>query len=374
MVRPGRVIPLFKPHVPEHAGAALEQVLASGQISGDGRVPEFEDALRSFIGARYLAATGEFSRSLEMALKIAGVGPGDAVLASPLTCLASTVAILQTGARPVWCDIDLTTGSLDPSEIARHRSARPKAILFYHWVGVPGDIDGVRQAAAAEGLPIVEDAGEALGAEYRGRRIGAHGLDYSVFSFSPARHLTTGEGAAIACGDASQDRLVRLWRRYGIPDVGFRDDRGEISPECDVAVPGMHNFMNRMAAALGMLQMRCLPGIIDSHRTNGAYFDAHLADIPGVRLLSRADGRIPSHWVYCFACERRDDLRTVLREAGIYASTVHIRTDTYRSFGVPPARLPNVEAFERSQLCIPSGWWVTDADREHMVDTIRRGW
>lgn len=368
------MIPLFKPHIPENAAAVIESVLRSGQISGDGRVPEFEDQLRRFIGAPHLAATGEFSRSLEMALRMAGVRPGDSVMLSPLACLATTMPILQVGARPIWCDLDPSTGSLAADEIGRKRTAGTKAVLFYHWVGVPGDIDGVLGAARGTGLKVVEDAGEALGAEYDGKRIGAHGCDYSVFSFSPARHLTTGEGAAIVCRDADQDALVRLLRRYGIPEAGFRDSGGEISQACDIAVSGTHNYMNRMAAALGVQQLQCLPQIVDRHHSNGAYFDTQLADVPGVRLLSRERGRVPSHWVYCFTCERRNDLRTVLREAGIYASTVHIRNDSYTSFGVPAADLPRTDEFVRTQLCIPSGWWVTDEDRERIVDTIRRGW
>ncbi len=94
-----------------------------------------------FIGAPHLAATGEFSRTIEMALRIAGVGPGDSVLLSPLACLASTMPLLQVGAKAVWCDIDVRTGSLDPDEIRRKTSAGVKAVLFYHWVGVPGDVD-----------------------------------------------------------------------------------------------------------------------------------------------------------------------------------------------------------------------------------------
>jgi dTDP-4-amino-4,6-dideoxygalactose transaminase len=368
------VIPLYKPHIPNGSVAAIQRVLESGQISGDGRQPDFEETFRRFVGAAHLAATAEFSRTIEMALRIAGVGPGDSVLLSPLACLATTMPILQVGAAPVWCDIDVQTGSLDPDEILRKASSRAKAVLFYHWVGVPGDVDGVLGAAGQCGLKVVEDAGEALGAEYGGKRIGAHGFDYSVFSFSPARHITTGEGAAIACRDSEQDAIVRLWRRYGIPESGFRDGLGEIRAECDITVTGTHNYMNRLAGALGALQMQCLPQLIERHRSNGRFFDEHLADVPGIRLLSRENGRTPSHWVYCFSCDRRDDLRTVLRETGIYVSTVHIRNDAYSCFGGTRAELPGVEEFERTQLCIPSGWWVTDRDRDHIVDTIRKGW
>jgi dTDP-4-amino-4,6-dideoxygalactose transaminase len=149
---------------------------------------------------------------------------------------------------------------------------------------------------------------------------------------------------------------------------------GEISPACDIRVAGTHNFMNRIAGALGLLQMDCVPQLVSRHQSNGRFFDEQLGNVPGIRLLSRAEGRVPSHWVYCFRCERRDDLRRVLREAGIYASTVHLRNDGYSAFGTGPADLPGVAEFERSQLCIPSGWWVSDADRERIAEVIRGGW
>jgi dTDP-4-amino-4,6-dideoxygalactose transaminase len=349
-------------------------VLDSGQISGDGRLPDFEKRLQEFIGAPHVAVTAEFSRTVEMALRVAGVAPGDSVLMSPLACLATTMPLLQAGAKPVWADLDVETGSLDPGEVRRKYTSGVKAVLLYHWVGVPGQINGILHAARELGLKVIEDAGESLGAEYCGRRIGTHGFDYTVFSFSPARHLTTGEGAAIVCRDADEDARVRLWRRYGIPESSFRDRQGEISHDCDITVTGTHNYMNRLAGALGLLQMDSLPALIERHRANGRFYDEQLAGVPGIRLLSRGDGRVPSHWVYCLRCERRDDLRATLREAGIYASTVHIRNDIYSCFGVPRAELPGVAQFERSQLCIPSGWWVTDEDREHIVATIRRGW
>jgi perosamine synthetase len=368
------VIPLYKPHVPRGAAAAIQSVLESGQISGDGRLPEFEERFRRFIGAGHVAATAEFSRTIEMALRLAGVEAGDAVLLSPLACLATTMPLLQVGARPVWADVDLETGCLDAAEIRQRHGGRLKAILLYHWVGVPADIDDVIDAARDSGLKVIEDAGESLGAEFGGRRVGSHGFDYSVFSFSPARHLTTGEGAAIACRDSAEDAKARLYRRYGIPETGFRDDVGEIRTACDIRVPGTHNYMNRMAGALGLQQMDCLPQLVERHRGNGAFYDEHLAGVAGINLLSRANGRIPSHWVYCFRCERRDDLRRVLREAGVYASTVHVRNDGYTALGGQTADLPRLQEFERTQLCIPSGWWITDDDREHIVATVRAGW
>ena len=367
-------IPLYKPHIPPGAGAALARVLESGQIAGDGNLPELEEKLRQFLGTPHLVVTAEFSRSLEMVLRMAGVGAGDSVLVPALACLATTTPILQTGARPVWCDIDPTSGNLDPDEIVRRRQPNTKAVLLYHWVGVPGDVQRVLRIASEAGLKVIEDAGEAMGAELDGKRIGAHGCDYSVFSFSPVRHITTGEGAAITFRDADQADLARRWRRYGIPPAGFRDSLGELSSACDITVAGFHNYMNRLAGTLGLLQIACLPGIVERHRQNGAFFDAALAGIPGIRLLRRIPRSIPSHWVYSFLCERRDDLLSKLRQNRVYASKVHMRNDSYSCFGTGPGELEGVARFEREQLSIPCGWWVSDEDREYILEIIRSGW
>lgn len=367
-------IPLYKAHMPTGAASAIDNVLQSGQIAGDGNIPDFERKLSRFLGTPYLALTAEFSRSIEMALRMAGVGPGDTVLTSALACLATTTPILQTGARPAWCDIDPATGNLDPDEIVRRRQPNTKAVLVYHWVGYPCDLQRILRITDEAGLRVVEDAGEALGAELDGKRIGAHGCDYSVFSFSPVRHITTGEGAAITFRNADQPALAARWRRYGIPATGFRDSLGELDSACDIMIPGLSNFMNRIAGALGILQMDCLPAIVDAHRRNGAFFDQSLSEISGLRLLKKKPASVPSYWVYSFLSERRDDLLRKLRSARIYASKVHMRNDSYSSFGTGPVELEGVRKFESNQISIPCGWWVTDADREYILETIRSGW
>jgi len=368
------VIPLYKPHIPRGAAEALDRVLQSGQIAGDGHLPAFETRFRDFIGAPYVAATAEFSRSLEMALRMAGVGPGDSVILSPLACLATTMPLVQVGAQPVWCDIDPLTGSLDADAVARSCHPGVKAVLQYHWVGIPGDLDGLLRVTGELGVPLVEDAGESLGAEYRGRRIGSHGSAYTVFSFSAVRHITTGEGAAITLRDEASYTRARAWRRYGIPAVGFRDSVGEINEACDIAIPGCHNFMSRMSEALALLQMDCLPDIVAKCRDNGAFYDEALAGISGLRVLPRAASTVPSYWVYCFRCDRRDDLLRRLRSAGIYASLVHARNDGYSVFAGHARELPGVDTFASEQISIPCGWWVTSDDRELIAETIRRGW
>lgn len=368
------MIPLYKPHIPEGAVDAIERVLGSGQLAGDGNLPEFERRFGEFVGSPSVVATAEFSRSIEMALRMAGIGHGDAVLVSPLACLATTTPLLQVGARPVWCDVDPDTGTISADDIRRRHHPGVKGVLLYHWVGVPGDVHGILAAAADCGLAVIEDAGEALGAEYAGARIGSHGCDATVFSFSPARHITTGEGAAIAFRDPHTCERARSWRRYGIPPSGFRDQMGEIRTECDVALPGTHNFMNRIAGALGALQMDCLPQLVQACRANGEFFERALSDLPGIQPLKPKGNAVPSYWVYCFRCQQRDALLRKLRAAGVYASLVHARNDSYSCFGGSARDLPAVARFMQEQLCIPCGWWVSSEDRAFIAETIRSGW
>jgi dTDP-4-amino-4,6-dideoxygalactose transaminase len=132
--------------------------------------------------------------------------------------------------------------------------------------------------------------------------------------------------------------------------------------------------MNRVAGAIGTLQFDYLPGIVDAHRANGIFFHNSLSGIPGLELLRPAFGSVPSFWVYCFLCERRDDLLRRLRQNGIYASKVHIRNDGYSCFHTGLSDLPGVSEFAAKEICIPCGWWVTEEDRNRIAETIRQGW
>jgi dTDP-4-amino-4,6-dideoxygalactose transaminase len=196
------MIPLYRVHMPLEAAGAMADVLASSQLA-DGEVGRcFEAALQKYIGNPRLITAADESSAIVLALYLAGVRPGDEVLASPMACLAVNMPVLNLFARVVWCDIDPRTGNLDPAEIGRRATPRTKAVLYSHWAGDVAEIDAINEAARRQGLRVVEDAGEALGAEYRGRKVGNTGSDFVVFSFYANRHLTTGEGAAIAFAEA----------------------------------------------------------------------------------------------------------------------------------------------------------------------------
>jgi len=365
---------LYKVHMPPEAYVALQDVMFSGQIANGPNVGKFESLLQEYIGNPYITSTGDVSSSIALALFMAGVRPGDEVLTSPMACLSTNEPIKNLFAQAIWCDIDPLTGNIDPADVERHISRRTKAILVYHWAGNPVDLEAIILIAKRHGLCVVEDAGEALGAEYRGRKIGNTGTDFTIFSFYPNRHITTGEGAAIAFGKAEDYERGRWLKRYCIHQPSFRNSLGEISSASDIAVAGYNTYMNQIAATIGVTQMSHIADIVACHQSNGLFYDETLRNVPGITVLKRLPDTQSAYWVYTFLADRRNVLLRFLRGRGVYASKVHFRNDQYSCFEGVKRELPGVDEFDQHNLSIPCGWWVTDEGREHIVSVIKSGW
>lgn len=369
---PNKSIPLYKVHTPPNVAGIMSEVMTTGQIAIGPNVAKFEDLLRDYLGNPLVTTTGDISNSLVLCLFLAGVRPGDDVLMSPLVCLATSCPVRNLFANIRWCDVDPATGNIDPADISKRITPKTKAIVVYHWAGNPADLDAIHAVARAHNIVVIEDAGEALGAEYHGKKIGTTGSDYTVFSFYPNRHLTTIDGGAIACAREEDYEKAYWLKRYGIHQPTFRCADGEINPESDIPIAGWNLYMNHVAATIGVAQMAYLPQIIARHQENGFYYDEALDDIPGITILRRPNNSLSAYWVYTFLARNRDNLLERLQQAGVSASKVHLRNDLYSAFGSGPENLPGVAEFSAQCLSIPCGWWVTDQDRAYIVDLIRR--
>jgi perosamine synthetase len=367
-------IPLYKPHIPEGLGEPVTAILSSGQIAGGPCVARFEGLLRAYLGNPWVTTTGDISTALTLCLFQAGVRPGDDILMSPLVCLSTSCPVRNLFANIRWCDVDPMTGNIDPAQLSKRITPRTRAIVVYHWAGNPADLDEIYAAARTHNLAVIEDAGEALGAEYHGKKIGASGSDYTVFSFYPNRQLTTIEGGAIACARGQDYEKLRWIKRYGIHQPSFRDGDGEINPESDIPIAGWNSYMNQVAATIGVAQMEHLAAIVARHQENGLYYDERLAAVPGATVLKRLPKSRSSYWVYTFLARERDGLLKRLRGEGVAASKVHLRNDLYTAFGKPAEDLPGVDEFSAGCLSIPCGWWVTDEQRQSIASVIRQGW
>ena len=369
-------IPLFKVRMPEGAARVVAEALASGQLSGGPAVDAFEASIAGFTGNPLALATADGPAALTLALACAGVGAGDEVLVSPLSCLATTAPIANLGARPVWCDVDPSTGMLDPARLPARPGERVRALLLHHWSGDAADVDGARAYADRHGIAAIDDASEALGAQWRGRPVGAGAMDFTVLSFHAVKHVTTIDGGALLCRRGPDLERARRLRRFGIESASFRLPNGDLNPASDIVELGWSFAMNGVAAALGRLQMEQAGEVVARHRENGAWYEHALKGIAGVTLLARPAHAASAYWTYALRAERRDDLVRMLHAHGIGAQRLHVRNDAYSGFaGARSAgELPGVELVDRENLAIPCGWWVGAGEREAIAQRIRAGW
>jgi len=369
-------IPLFKVSMPEGAARVVADVLASGQLAGGATVDAFETALGGFIGNPLALATSDGSAALTLALACAGVRAGDEVLVSPLSCLATTAPIANLGARPVWCDVDPATGMLDFARLPAQPGDRVRALLLHHWSGDAADLDAARAYADRHCIAAIDDASEALGAQWRGRPVGAGATDFTVLSFHAVKHITTIEGGALLCRRGQDLERARRLRRFGIDTASFRLPNGDLNPASDVVELGWSFAMNGVAASLGKLQVERAGAVLARHRENGAWYERALAGIAGLTLLTRPAHAASAYWTYAVRAQRRDDLLRMLHAHGIGAQRLHVRNDAYGGFsGARSAgELPGVDLFDRENLAIPCGWWVGTDEREAIAQRIRAGW
>lgn len=216
----------------------------------------------------------------------------------------------------------------------------------------------------------MEDLSEALGAEYRGTRLGNTGGDFAVYSFYPNRHLTTLEGSAIAFRSNEDFERCRWLRRYGIHVPSFRTQNGEINPASDIAEAGWNTCMNQVTALVGVEQFNSLEQRLATNRSNGEFYDEFLSDLPSVRVLDRTGASRSAYWVYTLLAANRDELSQHLTTHGIQNSRVHLRNDFYSCFGSGAADLPGVREFSSQAISIPCGWWVTPEQRMQIAELI----
>jgi dTDP-4-amino-4,6-dideoxygalactose transaminase len=344
----------------------LEAVLYSGQIGEGEVVKQFESEFGAFIGSPNALSFSSGTAALHTALILAGVRPGDEVISTAMTAEPTNMAVMHAGAKPVWGDVDSSNGNITADSIAEKIGPKTKAIVVVHYAGVPASLRCIREIATQHGIPVIEDAAHALGAEYEGQRIGLHS-EYVMFSFQAIKHLTTVDGGMLICKNAADLPVGRRIRWFGI-------DRAQSRTSVDVREVGYKYHMNNVTATIGLAQLEGIQPVLERHMENGAFYDQTLGNIPGLEICRRDPSAKPAHWLYTVLAERRDDLSRYLTEAGVECSQAHRRNDEHPVFVASKAHLPGLDSFYSRMLHIPCGWWVTDEQREYVVDCLRRGW
>jgi len=362
-------IPLFKVHMAPRAALmpCLEAVLYGGQLSEGEPVAEFERRFGGFVGNPHCLSFYSGTAALHVALLLAGVGPGDEVVSTPMTAEPTNLAILHAGATPRWADIDPANGNVTAASIEAAITPRTRAILVVHYGGIPVPLAGIHAVAARHGIPVIEDAAHALGARYADRPIGTHS-PFVMFSLQAIKHMTTVDGGMLACTDAAVLPRGRRLRWFGI-------DRAASRTEVDVSEVGFKYHMNNVNATMGLVQLEHIAPAIARHVDNGRWFDAAFDRLAGgVERCSFEAAAAPSYWFYTLLCDDAGGLSRHLAAHGIGNSKAHRRNDLHSVFAGSRAPLPGLDRFYARMLHIPCGWWVDDESRERIVDVVRRGW
>ena len=363
---------MFRPYVTQRACDRVAQVLASGYIGQGPVVREFEQKFEQVLQVPNAVAVNSCTSALHLALSCAGVGPGDEVITTAQTFMATSHVILHNGARPVFADVQYLTGNLDPADIEHRITERTKAIMPVHWGGYPCDMDEIHAIATKHKLTVIEDAAHAIGATYHGRPIGALSR-FTCFSFQAIKHITTGDGGMLTAPAPVDYEQARRCRWFGID----RDRRrpsvlGE--PEWDGSEIGFKYHMNDIAAAMGVEHLADLGAILDQRRRFAHIYREGLVTVSGITLFEARPDRESAHWLFDVHVEHREEFIRMLKSKGVQASVVHRRIDRNSVFGGLRHDLPTLERFDQSHVALPIRNGLTDEDIHYVVDCVREGW
>jgi dTDP-4-amino-4,6-dideoxygalactose transaminase len=378
------MIPVFNAHAFEQF-PRVARVLTSGVLSERSLVDEFRGELERLFKHKRIIPLNSCTSGLTLALRLLGVGPGDEVVSTPFTMVATNAAIASVGARIVWCDVDPATFCADMNSVYNNITPRTKAVVLTCVGGVTPDR---LSDYPADGPGLIIDGAHSFMTIYQQRHI-SHWGDYACFSFQSIKHLTTGDGGALAvnsqrfvgadpswypAGSNVERNHLRAERMkwFGISrTIPPGMTRLEHQMKSDIEEFGYKFHMNDLAAAVGLSCIDKALHAVQRSRDTAAYYQQAFAGVKGLTRITIPEGCEPAWWIYGFRSDRADGLMQHLGAAGIETSKLWRRNDTYTCFRESAGQqLPGMTTVAEQAVFIPGGWWVTDADREKIAGHV----
>jgi dTDP-4-amino-4,6-dideoxygalactose transaminase len=368
-------LPFSRPTIDEDTIAAVSEVLRSGWITSGPKVQAFEAQLSEYFGGRPVRTFNSGTCTMEIALRVAGIGPGDEVITTPVSWVATANVIIEVGATPVFADIDPVTRNIDLDKLEAAITPRTRAIIPVYLSGLPVDMDRLYAIAAKHKLRVVEDAAQAFGSLWKGKRIGSFG-DFASFSFQANKNLTTGEGGCLVLNNEAEARLAEKYRLQGVTRSGVDG--------IDVDVLGGKYNMTDMMAAIGLGQMKTIDQV-NAHRAKLAehYFTCFGPDFEaqtGAQLPQQAFGSSNWHLFQIILPDAgpntRADFMTRLQKdynigTGYHYAPIHLFT-LYRERGFKEGMFPVAERIGRLTVTLPMFYQMTLADVERAVAAVKQ--
>lgn len=371
-------LPFTKPSISEEDIQAVNAVLRSGWLTNGPQNQELEKALCELSGNKYAVAVSSATAAMHLLTKAMELGPGDEVILPSMTWVSMANMVVQSGATPVFCDVDRETLLATPETVAEKITPRTRMILPVHFAGAPFDLDGIRKVAGD--IPVVEDAAHAVGTYYKGKHIGSTGT--AIFSFHAIKNITTGEGGLFLTDNEKLASDIRAWKFHGIGVDAFdRQNKGR-SPQAEVIFPGFKYNLTDISAAIGVSQLKRLDAINAKRRELAMLYRELLADIPEIRPLEDPEGYDFTHAWHLFIV--RVDSQKMDRNAfmnalkaenigtGLHFRCCHLQKFYREAYGFSAGMLPATE-YNSDHICsLPLFPDMSAEDVNDVVEAIKK--
>lgn len=355
--------------------------LSSGWVTLGPRTKQFEEDFAKYVGAKYAIAVTSCTAGIHISLIAAGIKPGDEIITSPFTFVASVNPIIHLGAKPVMVDIDPVTFNIDPDKIEEKITKRTKAILPVHYGGQAADMDKILRIAKKHNLKVIEDAAHASGSSFGKKKIGTHG-DLVNFSFHPVKNMSTGDGGMITTNNEEYASLLMMLRLHGMSKDAWKRHSATGSWRYDIEMPGYKYNMTDISAALGIQQLKKLDGFIKTRQDYAMVYDHAFSDIPEITIPVKAKNRDHIYSLYTILLDTsnlkisRDEIVDELKKAqigvSVYFIPVHLFSYYKNTYKYKVGNFPQAEAVFEKIISLPLYPKMSPSDLKYVIKTLKK--